>query len=467
MPDYTVAHGIAFPIPADKIKDVNVSAKLAADIRALAVTADAAITAESERVISVSRWARGKLGSGASLDTLTTPGTYYTEDMTTSLSVVGKPDDSAFRQPFKVTVERLSEVNGIVKQTAEVKQTGAGYGVAYERFSLSGSFLGWMKTGESIAGLDYSKITLFGDSQTEPSAGTSWPEYASPKLDGSSLVNYAKSGNATNDVLIHAGVKIVSFKVAGGSIPASGAVSLSTSELLYLRDSRVVAIGTLAGVSGTLRHVSSNAFTFTRASAGVAVAAAGWQAFTADASPEAGVALFWMGGNDFNLGVTGSSRDTADHVIGAYRAAMEWGERTGRRVVIAGVTNRLTALAGSSGFEQVQRINRELRRLFPDAFLDVQAYYVERAIYDAALTPSAEDLAAMGRGEIPPQLYLSGDTVHLIPAAHKAIAEKWISPWLAMSGYAKTTVALPALPALSPVDGLPALKIDTDGVPYF
>ena len=49
MPEYTPNYSIPYPVPGDRIKDSNVAAKLADDIKATALTADAAITQEGQR----------------------------------------------------------------------------------------------------------------------------------------------------------------------------------------------------------------------------------------------------------------------------------------------------------------------------------------------------------------------------------------------------------------------------------
>ena len=57
MPDYTPQHSIAYPLPNDRVKDANVAAKLAADIQATALTADAAITTEGQRAENAAKQA--------------------------------------------------------------------------------------------------------------------------------------------------------------------------------------------------------------------------------------------------------------------------------------------------------------------------------------------------------------------------------------------------------------------------
>lgn len=395
----------------------------------------------------VEPWDRGELTSGENLDTLFTPGVYHAPVSAIAQSIVGRPSGSAWNNPFKVTLERVSDTNGIYKQVIEAKVSGESVSVSAYRWSLSGTYLEW-QTPPSVRVRNDMAISVFGDSQSD---GT-WPALVNGLLDGTTVYDYARAGDDTNVQLITAGILPLRFQVAGGAIPASGPVALTTSQRLHLRDNRSVSGGTIAGVAGLLVHDSADNFTFTRVNPGAETPAAGWQRFTATLDTSAATCIFWFGGNDFNQGVNGQERTIADHVIGAYRKAMEWGAATGRTVLVAGVTNRMTALSGSEGFAQVQYVNRTLRQLYPDAFLDVQAYYVERAIYDAGIVPTAGDIEAMVRGEIPPSLFATGDNVHLIPEAHAAIAEFWIAPWLAAQGHALTTLSQHPLPVLTPAD---------------
>lgn len=388
------------------------------------------------------------LVSGTDVDTLVWPGEYTADTGTLAASLLNRP--SGFNNQTTYRVTRMGTT--ILQEAVGWHPEGV---IHAERRTAGGVFGPWASpTSGGSGSATNTLLTVYGDSQSAAEAGATWAEQIGALLNQSTVNNMARSGDNTNVVMIRAGVKEVRFTVAGGSIPASGSVSLSTGARLFLRDDRAVASGSIAGVAGTLTHTTGNAYTFTRATAGTATPATGAQLFTSSTSTTASNVIFWCGGNDFNEGVKGQSRTIADHVLGNYRAAIEWGQRNGRRVIVAGVTNRMTALTGSEGFAQVQYVNRTLRTLYPNDFLDVQAYLVERAIYDAGLTPTGADTTAMGKGEIPPQLFVDG--IHLIPAAHTAIATKWIAPWLAGSAAAFTTATLSALPDLTPADRTPA-----------
>ena len=274
------------------------------------------------------------------------------------------------------------------------------------------------------------QVTVYGDSQ---SVSPGWPAAAAGEWSETELINRAYGGATSDEVLLRAGIVRPLVSVAGGEIPASGSVSLTSQQRMFLRDSRVLAV-TVAGVTGALTHTTGDAYTFTRTTAGAAVPVPGMTEIIATTATAAPVLVVWFGGNDFNAGVVGLEGSTADHVIANYRRAIDWGNRNGRTVVVAGTTNREAAGPGTEGFEEVREINDRLRFMFPDRFLDVQAYYAGPALADAGLTTTPEDTAAMNAGAIPPSLFVDG--VHLIPAAHTAIALNHIGPWLRARGYA-------------------------------
>lgn len=379
--------------------------------------------------------------AGEDLDTKRTPGTYTADLGGTAASLLSRP--VGFTNPAYFVVK----VSGSVVFQYGVSWSTEGI-LRRERRTAGGVFGPWVDSSDTASQLRDDYISIFGDSQSE---GT-WSTYATPLLTGTTFIDYAKSGDNSTTMALRNGFITPKFIVQGGSLPASGPVTLTTSARFGLRNNRPFAVGSIAGVAGSLTHVENDTYTFTRSTSGTTVPAAGWQPFSSNIETAAKYMLLWIGGNDFNEIRLGQERSIADHIIGAYRAFVAKCITEGRQPIIAGVTNRLGALFGSEGFLAVQYINRTLRAQYPDIFLDVQAYYVEHAIYDAGLTPSAADLAAIDRGEIPPQLFLSGDEVHLIPAAHKAIGEKWIAPWLAAKGFSYTTATLPALPELHPAD---------------
>lgn len=409
-------------------------------------------------------WDKGRMSTGDDLNSFLSSGTRYADTSTVSGSILNKPP-TFDGNPFSVTITALSVSNGIYLQEASQKIAGAGVVRSAYRISLGSVYEDWQDSASGKETLrDTGLITILGDSQSQKTE-TSWDTYAGALLDGTTLITHARSGDESNTILFREGVKEIVCTVDGGVIPSSGSVNLSTKMYIQERTDRIIISGTLGGVSGYVTYISPGVLTFTRSGTGAAVSVSGFMPFKStwgqggSAPTNAHAIIAWFGGNDFNYAAVGSERDTADHIIGNYRQFVEYCHANGYRPIIAGVTNRATAVSGSNGFAQVQRVNNTLREIFPDIFLDVQAYYVEHAIYDAGLTPTAADLLAIGRGEIPPQLLTDG--IHLVPAAHQAIGEKWIAPWLVAQGYATSTQELATLPALAPADSRPQFSIDT------
>lgn len=309
-----------------------------------------------------------------------------------------------------------------------------------------GGWYGWHRVAPRTSQQRTDLVTVIGDSQSEAAVDGSWDEFAAPLIT-QSFDNQARSGDDTTAIGIRTGWIEPLVTVAGGQIPASGSVVLQSAGTLPTRENRVLTTGTIAGVAGSLRYDTAGQFTFTRSTAGDAVTVTGPTRFTTSYHSDAGAMLIWMGGNDFNYGFTGAEGTVAEHVIAGYRRALEWARGLGYDVAVAGVTNRLAAGPGTDGFAQVQQVNDTLARMFPGRFLDVQGYYSQHALADAGLTPTTADTEAMEAGAIPPQLFLA-DGVHLTTAAHGAIGENFIAPWLVAQGLATATGSIPALKPL-------------------
>lgn len=305
----------------------------------------------------------------------------------------------------------------------------------------------WIDTSPPVQRND-TYMAVFGDSQAD---GT-WEAAAAAFFPDHTIIDHAAGGDNCQTMMIRNGWYQPVFQVIGGSIPASGAVNLTSSADWELRDNRAFAIGTIAGITGSLTHVAGNQFTFTRSTDGTATPAPDWQKFTATGRITTASQFIWVevGGNNFNEDSKRTFNNIADLVLATYREVYDWCIANNRTPIFAGVSNRLTAVTGSDGFEQVKRITSELRRLYPNAFIDKQSYLSEYAIYDAGFTPTTADLEAMQLGEIPPQLYLDGDAVHFKPEVYAAFGAHRAAPWLAARGYFNTTAALNPLRELHP-----------------
>lgn len=359
------------------------------------------------------------------LDTLFTAGSYKAETSAVVTAVTGKPNGTA--QPFHVAVTVLSVVNGIYSQVV-TEWTGSGPKIS-RRVSLSGTYQGWMTDSPALAEPGRTTVTCLGDSLTEGgdingawAPGEDWPAKLGVEL-GLTVRNYGRSGDTSDEMMIRVGAHQPYFTVSGGQIPASGAVSLTTTQVFDFTTTNAWT-GTLNGVTGTLTWTVGNTWSFTRSGSGSAVPVSGKARFTgSQADCMADTLTICIGRNDLGFGGTGMEQTKADHIVGNIARLVEWATPRAKNIVLAGVTNTTTETAGSAGFLTVVDINNRLRTMFPGKFADLQRYLSTTALAEAGFTPTSADTAAMAEGRIPPQLYSANDTTHFKPVVATAISQ--------------------------------------------
>lgn len=424
---------IPYPVGSDQYA-------LTSDLAGMASQTNLALVNAVADAVETAQWSRGVLPAGANLATIQ-PGAYSVPTYSAAQGVSPALPTEALGAGSLVihpgTTYRTIEFVpiGVTLRPKPIWRNELNTG-------LTPPWYGWHRVDAGAAlpaPLNTDLITLLGDSQSDPAVVGNWPSVAGP-LIAQTFINQARSGDDSNAVGIRAGWVKPLVTVAGGVIPASGAVTVTTAEQLQLRDNRVLVAGSIAGVVGSFRHDSGGSFTFTRAEPGAAVSVSGPTRFESAFTTAASVIVVWMGGNDFNQGSTGTSSSIADHIVGNYRAAVEWGAKKGQTVLVAGVTNRRDG--DDASFAQVMDVNNRLRALYPDRFLNVQGYLSQHALADAGVTPTQADQDAMARGAIPPSLFLA-DGVHLTTTAYQALGSKRIAPWLVASGYAAAVAPLP------------------------
>jgi len=239
------------------------------------------------------------------------------------------------------------------------------------------------------------------------------------------VYNFGKQGQSADEIAIRQGGIVPMLTVAGGNIPASGSVTVTSPAVFAWRLDRSAdsTTGTLAGVPGTLTFVrtASPDMTFTRTTPGTAVPVAGavpWE--SAGRAYAGGLQVIMAGRNDIGynspVGVP-----SVDRVVTATVAMVESLTPMNRRVLLLGATTSTAEITGSNGYNQVTAINAALKSLYPQFFWDYRAWLVKEAIYELGITPTADDLTAMAGDTLPPSIMT--DPVHYSPAtAAKAAA---------------------------------------------
>lgn len=379
-------------------------------------------------------WAGAPLLNGAKLDDLTDPGAYPVATYAIANSLTPP-------LPAGSIGAGCVEVLPLRGEYAIQRWNPAGASTVlnpvWQRERNAAGWTPWHRSDGGAPVSSRTSIAALGDSLTFGSftREEAWPARLGARLPGVTVTNYGRSGDTSNEILLRTGAHEIRLTVTGATIPASGAVAVTTAQVFGLRDGRAFS-GYLAGVYGSLSHLGAERWQFTRAAAGTAVPAAGAQLFTpGPAVPSADDLLIaWMGRNDIGRsGVTEAS--IADHVIANHRTLLDWAAPRSKHVVFAGVTTATTEAPGSPNFILIAEINARLQALFPERFADVQRYLSTRALSDLGLTPTPADTAATAAGMIPPQLYIPGDAVHFTSAAQSAIAEHLFAPYLLRKGW--------------------------------
>ena len=241
---------------------------------------------------------------------------------------------------------------------------------------------------------------------------------------GVTVYNGGKQGQSADEIAIRQGGIVPMLTVTGGTIPASGGVTVTTDAVIGWRLDRTIAdtTGTLAGIPGTLTR-SGSVLTFTRTTAGTATAVAGAVPWEASGRAYAGgVQVILAGRND--VGYTSSAGPVADRVVTATRAMVESLTPTHPRALILGTITATGEIRNSAGWVSVTTINDTLKALYPNLFWDYRAWLVNEAIYALGITPTAGDLANMQNDTLPPSIMVSGDSVHYSPATAAAAAAR-------------------------------------------
>lgn len=274
------------------------------------------------------------------------------------------------------------------------------------------------------------QIMASGDSQT--ALGSGYASYVSAELDGASVVIEAMGGHGVDEIAARQGGRPARVTVQGNTIPAAvAAVAVSLDIDLYWQTDGTGTLskaGVIQGIPGTLtRDRASKTYTFTRDVAGSAVWVAPGSPFfsaTSLANREA-IQLFLIGRNSIHATTEGSTSTSgapwtpqkiADRLSQMLRYLRE---RESRYLVIELFPTRGDVI-GSDRRTRVDEYNRLARELAPANYLPITYYLLNKALADAGITPTAEDISYRDQGVIGPSL--SADGVHLEPVINQLLA---------------------------------------------
>lgn len=232
-------------------------------------------------------------------------------------------------------------------------------------------------------------------------------------LTGLDTYNFGLSGQTSDAIAARQGGAPANYAPVGGSIPASGAVTLTPALPGPCRSlaAPVALKCNLAGVDGTFTWDGTNA-TFTRLASGSAVTVSSPVAlfvypittvnvFNSIASGtqfdlhNECINLFWIGRNNLS---------EKDLIISNLKSMVEYVKNIGQKIVILSEFNSATEPTGSAGYLQMQAINSAYKELYPDFYCEIGGVDVRQNFINYANPASANDMADVAAGLTPRSL---------------------------------------------------------------
>lgn len=273
------------------------------------------------------------------------------------------------------------------------------------------------------ASLPSNTITFWGDSMTAGSGGggTTISSVVASLL-GRTVNNRGIGGQNSAAIATRQGALPMLVTVTGDQIPASGPVTLTARSQTPITNQGASSFtGTLAGVAGTLAASTSDGgatytYTFTRTTAGSAVACPANSQFVFDfaVADRDDTVVIWSGRNDGRntraeqIAIRNNILAMHSYLSPQIKRSLVLPIFNGRAVSTGGGAYEPS---GSAGYNNIIATNQELARTLGPAFLaDARDYMVRFAIYDAGLTPTADDLSDIAADCVPRQLM--SDNVH-------------------------------------------------------
>jgi len=273
--------------------------------------------------------------------------------------------------------------------------------------------------GNPLADFPVKDWACWGDSLTAAGSSGNWPSKLATAL-GVDIYNGGWGGQAFRQIAARNGASPCLMTVVGGSIPASGAVAVTTN-LYYPASNGGSVSGTLSGVPGSYTRAADGlSATFTRTTAGSAVASPANAVF----APLYGSTMrdrhvvLWCGANSVYY-----EADQYD-IIASIRPMIDYLTPRVKRVIVMEIppsAARTLPAAPGSEREKLDKFNVMLKAAFPEYFLDIASWLRTQAAATAAgIVFTAQDLTDISNGVTPTSF--TSDGLHFNDAGGTAIA---------------------------------------------
>lgn len=295
---------------------------------------------------------------------------------------------------------------------------------------------GWLKDGTFVdymgeptqavtstwPAVAYGDSTTYGADLVTPLTER-WTTLLSAEI-GETVQNFGSSGARAEEITARQGGISFTASVTGNQIPASGAVNLTNLELDPVRAGDVTNyLVEIEGVQGTLARSGADS-TFTRTNAGSAVdVPAVVDVYSISGAAHRNAILF-LGMGINNEGLIEDGDQTVDQICAWYTAATTSLTPTRPRFVVWGMLDRgPTEAVGTVNGDIIAEVETFLAKTYGSDFVNVRKYLAsQRALDEAGLDATSDDLAAITAGTVPPSLRVGSGSVHLNAAGHLVMA---------------------------------------------
>lgn len=276
---------------------------------------------------------------------------------------------------------------------------------------------------------EVTQAMCYGDSTTQgdiiPESQV-WPTLLG-QLTGWTVSNMGSNGQTIEQVAARYGALPITATISGGTIPASGTVTLTDlswdllSSGFFTTLPMVLVCTDDTQVPGMVTK-SGGTTIFTRTPTGTAVTASTVTAWCTPPSAQRD-ALLLLGAGINNEPSIDAGTQTIEQIEALYRqiTSLHRGPR-----IVWGVLDRGPSEApGTPRGDYIARLETWLATTYGADFLPVRQYLAssqalaDAVLFDGSFTPSADDMAAQAIGCVPPCFRNNAGTVHLNPLGHQ------------------------------------------------
>jgi hypothetical protein len=266
--------------------------------------------------------------------------------------------------------------------------------------------------GNSLSGSPpspgYTSVYTWGDSLTQGNQDGSGTTYATVlhTLSGLPVTNEGIFGQTSLQIAVRMGAIPTTVTVTGGSIPASGGVTVTFAagyEPCYDATTAPGLLGVIDGISGYCTDNGSHVYTFTRVTSGSAVSYSSGAWTPSVVPPANSLNIIWAGRND---------TFTSANATLANIKAMVNSLPSSSTFLVLPIINLLgnselnTGFSMGSNYAFIDGINQTLAAVYPNNFIDIRRNLVNA--YNPSLRADQLDFSRDGTPESYRAVYSGG-----------------------------------------------------------